>query len=343
LVYGENNAGKSALLRLPSLLAESRAPGEPGLALGGASFRDVQWRGKLDLDADPDLVLGVSLGGATWRWTLRWNALSATPSLVQAQLAGNDIGSLESFDGILPPSGAVAPSARTALIEVLRGVTWLRARREAPSRSGTPRGAVGAGWRNPEGLARQVAADARLRAGVSRWYENHARVRVEVEPLGPDMERLTLAPLDGAFAVPFSDAGEGLQATFSVLAALEQLRENGGLLCVEEPESHLHPRLQRALAASIVDVLVAQPKASVILETHSEIFLLSALTAALNKLQGGAVQLQWVSLDHAGAARVDAIAIDELGHPESDRLEHAFAVMGVMRRELVHARKNHGG
>ncbi len=348
LVYGENNAGKSALVRLPALLAVSRTPGEPGLTLQGppqgASFRDVQWRGALPSNEDPDLVLGASLGGVNWRWTLRWNDLAATAALAEVKLAALSLQKTDAFDGLIPPAGDPGvDAARSALVQALNGVTWLKAQREAPSRSGEPRGAPGTSWRTPTAAARQVAADAKLRQAVSAWYELHANVRIEVETLGSDLERLTLAPRKAAFAVPFSDVGEGLRAVFGVLAALEHVREKGGLLCVEEPESHLHPRLQKALAERIVEVLLAQPAASVMLETHSEIFLLAALTAAVGKLPRDAVRLHWVEANDEGAARVEPIPLDDTGRPTSDRLEQAFAVMGAMRRELLQARKVDGG
>ena len=78
LVYGENNAGKSALLRLPQIIAASRVNGQAGLDLRApvlrrAGFRDIQWRGLLSGEEDGDLVLGITLSdGVRWRWTLRW-------------------------------------------------------------------------------------------------------------------------------------------------------------------------------------------------------------------------------------------------------------------------------
>jgi len=352
LVYGENNAGKSALLRLPALLAVSRTPGEPGLTLGGppegASFRDVQWRGALPSNEDPDLILGVGIGTTNWRWTFAWQDLKAAASLANAELrVGETVVKLpnaDAFDGILPPKEHDFEEAREGLNHALGSVIWLSSRRDVPSRSGSARGARGTFGRTNNAAAREVAADASLRTAVSGWYEKHARVRIEVEALGRDLERLVFQPVDARFAVAFRDVGEGLQQVFGVVASLEHLREKGGLLCVEEPESHLHPRLQQALAELIVDVLASQPKASVVLETHSEIFLLAALRATVGKLASASTEvcLYWVAAEADGAAHVEPIALDEAGRPESDRLEQAFAVMGTMRRDLLQARKSHG-
>ena len=355
LVYGENNAGKSAFVRIPALLAASRTPGRAGLDLGepvrGAGFKEVQWRGPLPDEADPDLALGVGLSdGSTWRWTFRWLDSSATSAIQRIELiSGNGRADVEipralAFDGLIPRPGlsALMDRHRDGLAGALDSVIWLEAKREAPAREGMPRGAPGAFTSKGEGAAARVAADAKLRSAVSAWFHDHAGCRVEVESLGSDRQRLVLEPPGASYAVPFPDAGEGLQQVFPVVAALEHLRREGGLLCVEEPESHLHPRLERALAELIVDVLCAQPAASVLLETHSEVFLIAALTAAVDGLRGD-VRLSWIETGKDGAATIDDIALDAEGRPGTPRMEQAFETMGVMRRELIQARKLRSG
>jgi predicted ATPase len=352
LVYGENNAGKSAFVRVPALLAASRTPGRAGLDLGEpvrrAGFKEVQWRGPLPDEADPDLVLGVGLSdGATWRWTFRWLDASATSAIQRIELvSGDERADFEApralgFDGLIPRPGASAlmDRHRDGLAGALDGVIWLEAKREAPAREGTPRGSQGAFTGKGEGAAARVVADAKLRSAVSTWFRDHAQCSVEVESLGSDRQRLVLEPPGASYAVPFPDAGEGLQQVFPVVAALEHLRREGGLLCVEEPESHLHPRLERALAELIVDVLRAQPAASVLLETHSEVFLIAALKAAVDGLRDD-VCLFWIETGNDGAATLDPITLDAEGRPTTPRMEQAFETMGVMRRELFQARKS---
>jgi hypothetical protein len=352
LVYGENNAGKSAFVRVPALLAASRTPGRAGLDLGEpvrhAGFKEVRWRGPLPDEADPDLVLGVGLSdGSTWRWTFRWLDSSATSAIQRIELtSGNEHADFEEpralvFDGIIPRPGvnAIIDRHRDELTGALDGVIWLEAKREAPAREGTPRGAQGAFTSKGEGAAARVAADPKLRSAVSAWFRDNVQCSVEVESLGSDLQRLVLQPSGASYAVPFPDAGEGLQQVFPVVVALEHLRQEGGLLCVEEPESHLHPRLERALVELIVDVLRAQPTASLLLETHSEVFLLAALAAAAEGLRD-AVRLSWIEAGKDGAATIEAIALDDEGRPTTPRLSQAFETMGVMRRELIQARKS---
>lgn len=359
MVYGQNNAGKSAFVRIPALLAASRTPGREGLALlgaavRGASFKEVRWRGDLAPDEDPDLVLGVELDDdSKWRWTLRWHDLAATSDIQRFTLShGDKSADFERrhpnrlrFDGLVPQPGAVefVDAYRPALVSALDGNIWLEAKRVPPSREGAARDAGGTFSSTGDDAAARVAADPRLRVAISRWFLEHTGCRVVVEALGSDRQRLVLGPSPSSYYVSFPDAGEGLQQVFPVVAALEHIRENGGLLCVEEPESHLHPGLQRALADLVVDVLRAQPSASILLETHSEVFLLAALKAATSDLHD-ATRLFWVEAEKDGAATLESIPLDIAARPTTPRLSEAFEVMGALRRELIHARRlRYGG
>jgi AAA domain, putative AbiEii toxin, Type IV TA system len=372
LVYGENNSGKSALVRVPPLLAGSRTVGRPGLdldlpVLRGAGFRELAWRGPLANEQDRDMVLGIRLStGATWRWIFRWRDLQSIAVIQHLEFSQGTEQSKVAFelrdlvgqyprdaeydgpagrvklvfDGLIPREGTGTPidQRRDELSAALDEVTWLGALRRGPPREGSPRGAQGSLTADGEGAAALALADSKLRQAVSEWFVKHTGYSVELESLGSEMQRLVLRPTDARHDVAFPDAGEGLQQVFPIVVAMERLRRDGGLLSVEEPESHLHPRLQRALAELTVSVLNAQPAASVLLETHSEVFLTAALSAAASSLSNQ-VRLYWTEAEEDGAITVDEIALDETGRPTSPRLEQAFDTMGVMRRELLEVRR----
>lgn len=373
LVYGENSAGKSALVRVPALLSASRTVGRPGLALessfmAGAPFRDVQWRGGLSRDDDPDLRLGVSLGdGSNWQWTFRWldlqsrdivqhvslNSGEVTASLEHVQAKTGRAGRFDvyrhddgtdkpqAFDGILPRTVELPKldAPVRALAAALDGVVWLGSSRRGPTRSGVARGARGSLEGNGSGADAIVLGDDELRQGISKWFLRHTQHDLVPTDLGDELHRLVLrSAYRTNFDVSFPDVGEGLQSVFPVLTALEKLRRDGGFLIVEEPESHLHPRLEQALAEHVVEVLRDQPAARVLFETHSEVFLLAALDAALDVLQDQ-VALHWVhSAD--GLGRVEQVPLKD-GRPQTPRLELAFDTMGVMRRNLINRRRSH--
>lgn len=356
LIYGENNAGKSALARLLPWLKASRAVDSLGFdtnagVWGGAGWRDLIWRGPAgpEVDEDVDLLIGLTLhGGARWTWRSRWRDTKSRVSLehvefenvgiapVKAQAHG--LGTALNFDGILPRPGAssIPDDALRRLQQELAEVTWLGARRVGPKRGGSPRGASGRIYGDGAEADGLVLASKSLRERVSRWYEQHLERRLDVEALGSDMERLVLQGPSSDSAFP--DTGEGVQRAFSVVVALEQLREAGGVLVVEEPESNLHPRLQQALAELAVDVLRAQSEAQLVWETHSEVLLQCAYEAAAKGL-GGGVSILWVEPDEDGASRVIPAELESDGTPKTDRMKLAFETMGVLRRRVQAARQ----
>ncbi|HMV67279.1 MAG TPA: AAA family ATPase [Myxococcota bacterium] len=372
LVYGENNAGKSALGRLLPWLAASHTPDRAGLALDaaplrGAGWADIKWRGAATSSDDPHLVIGCTIDGSTrWTWHADWSDAWRQPVVQRLELDAaahvdltwrlmrgeaqsatrayviDDRALALTLDGVVPRpiEGTIDPRVVSVLRAHLARVTWLAARRSGPTREGLPRGRQGTLDGDGRGAEAIALADRELRGRASTWYEGVGAGALTVEALGADLERLTLSPPGAALDVAFPDLGEGLQQVFPVLVALEQLRDRGGLLVIEEPESHLHPRLQASLVERMIEVLVARPDAQLLLETHSEVFLLAALEVAAARL-AGRVGLAWVELGRDGACAVEPITLRPDGRPESDRLERAFDTMGVLRRRVLEARRGH--
>lgn len=75
-------------------------------------------------------------------------------------------------------------------------------------------------------------------------------------------------------AVSFQDVGVGLSQVLPLLLAMDSLNSESGnnLVIVEQPELHLHPRMQAELAELVF--LEAEIGGQVIAETHSEAMLL---------------------------------------------------------------------
>jgi hypothetical protein len=383
LIYGENGAGKSALLRVLPWLAATGRQGLPTLdlrwpGLRGAGWGEVCWSGRGDDaapdaeragwwgedpdDHDPDLALGLRAAGWTVSWRLRrWDlpdrrwldVLRAAQGEGPAQTLrargrpseapthgfswGTAVEALR-FDGLIPRSGpGGAGPALESVGDALAAVRWLGPRRVGPDRAGERRGLTPPPLDGDGAAAQAIAlADPAVLERVSSWYQAHCDAEVARAGHGPESDRLVLRRA-GRADLPFPDAGEGLQQAFPVLVGAEQLRPRGGLLAVEEPEVSLHPRLQRALADQLVGVARAQPAAQVLLETHSEVMLLSALQAAVE--HGVAVRLHWVEAGAVGGAQVREVPLDAEGRPRDTTLTDAFDTMGVQRRALIDARR----
>ncbi|MER2539764.1 MAG: AAA family ATPase [Azonexus sp.] len=93
-----------------------------------------------------------------------------------------------------------------------------------------------------------------------------------VEPLLMDDGYLTLRFKDGSFKTPFLDryVSDGTIKMFAYLVLLHDPRPHP-LLCVEEPENQLYPRLMTELAEEFR--LYAQSGGQVLVSTHSPDFL----------------------------------------------------------------------
>jgi hypothetical protein len=110
--------------------------------------------------------------------------------------------------------------------------------------------------------------------------------------------------------VNIADVGLGLSQCLPVLVAL-LAAERGTIVHLEQPELHLHPRAQAALAPFLLEA--ARRGVFVVAETHSSLILQSLQTqVALDRAQDF-VKLHWFWRDSDGATHVDSADFDEAG------------------------------
>lgn len=111
--------------------------------------------------------------------------------------------------------------------------------------------------------------------------------------------------------VNIADVGFGVSQVLPVLVAL-LVAKPGQLVYIEQPELHLHPRAQQALAPILAEA--ADRGARVVVETHSSILLLAIQTlVAEGKLSPDKVKLHWFQRDSRGATKVTSGELDPLG------------------------------
>nr|WP_315210271.1 AAA family ATPase [uncultured Albidiferax sp.] len=111
--------------------------------------------------------------------------------------------------------------------------------------------------------------------------------------------------------VSIADVGFGVSQVLPVLVALLIARP-GQVVYIEQPETHLHPKAQRALAGIFAHAATKQ--ATVVVETHSLIFVRAVQTlVAKQDLAKELVKLHWVERDAKGDTTVTTRELDNAG------------------------------
>ncbi len=111
--------------------------------------------------------------------------------------------------------------------------------------------------------------------------------------------------------VSIADVGFGVSQVLPVLVAL-LVAESGQLVYLEQPEIHLHPRAQVALAKILVEA--ANRGVRVVAETHSALLLLAIQSCvAEGQINPDKIKLHWFQRGKDGMSKVTSADLDESG------------------------------
>ncbi len=116
----------------------------------------------------------------------------------------------------------------------------------------------------------------------------------------------------GGPEVRLTDVGFGVSQVFPVLVDCYYARE-GSILILEQPEAHLHPKVQSELADVLIDV-VKNRNIQIILESHSE-HLLHRLTRRIaeGEISADAMALYSCQIND-GTSQIEPLKMDEYGN-----------------------------
>jgi hypothetical protein len=162
--------------------------------------------------------------------------------------------------------------------------------------------------------ARKDGALSALKSDLERlgltWTVQATHVsdtRVELQ-----VGRLPRAARGGAKdVVSIADVGFGVSQALPVVVAVHAARP-GQLVYIEQPEIHLHPRAQLAMAEILADA--AKRGVRVVAETHSSLLLLGIQTlVAKGCLAPELVKLHWFSRGEDGCTVVNSKDLDAKG------------------------------
>ncbi len=122
-----------------------------------------------------------------------------------------------------------------------------------------------------------------------------------------------LSPRKGAAhdLVNIADVGFGVSQTLPVVVALLTAAP-GQIVYLEQPEIHLHPRAQVALAGLLLDA--SRRGVVVVAETHSDLLLRAVQRAvAAGEVDPALVALHWFERDARGATKVSTAELSPAG------------------------------
>ena len=163
-------------------------------------------------------------------------------------------------------------------------------------------------WQETKDKHLKKVVDALHTLGLTRKIgtEKISDVGIELQ-----VGRLPRGSNDDTDMVNIADVGFGVSQVLPVLVALI-VAEPGQLVYLEQPELHLHPRAQVALAGVLADA--AKRGVRVVAETHSSLLLLGVQTlVAEGDLPPELVKLHWFSRREDGVTEVSSVDLDEAG------------------------------
>jgi hypothetical protein len=355
LFFGWNSGGKSALLRFLPLISESVHVGGPPIWLGGNVGRRATW---------PALVCKAT-GRSAMGFSLKWNSDSSLAS--DWKIGGDSEGTYQEIEaleidgnaqdralcnwaGLLPSEliGTSLPNnlhtLRLNLLDLRNEVQWISGVRTRPARIVTYGGGA-AGTLNADGsdavdhlIAAQLrsSADPVLEATRSFFLAMGEQLILDNSIAG--VWRVLLHPTGGPqVRVDLCDTGEGYSQVLPVLVALARAK-NGGprLLCLEQPELHLHTRAQAELAKQLVATANSDKEPRLLVETHSEVLLTSIqLAIAEGVLAPELVRVYWIETRPDGTSDAVPVGFNSQGRPDSSTLAGAFGEAVRLGQELL--------
>lgn len=141
---------------------------------------------------------------------------------------------------------------------------------------------------------------------------------VAVEPLQSttigDLVSIVLTDRRTGVRVSPADVGYGISQLLPIVVQLVVARDR--VVCIEQPEIHVHPRLQAQLADLLVDAAHTEGRGNQILvETHSEHLMLRLQKhIRRGQLDADMLAILYVDRDQNGAARIRRLRLDDNGY-----------------------------
>ena len=121
-------------------------------------------------------------------------------------------------------------------------------------------------------IAKEKHLEYAISSRLERILNRDFRVRNEI-----GSPNFSLDSIDKQSDVGASLVNEGFGVNQLVYLLAKVLHSDAGIVCIEEPEIHLHPTAIRRLARELTDIVKSDSSKRLIISTHSEQFVMSLL------------------------------------------------------------------
>jgi len=330
LVFGPNSAGKSSLLSVLPMLDQTAARPDvltmSGDLVEGGSFRMAVH----NHDIDTPMTLGfgwTSAEGVPRQAAISFSWDPAHRAALRSHTEITDGGESGVIEGPRPWGDQPGVALHHRVTDEFWG-TLDRVFFVGPMRHrATHAIAVGQGtadYVGPTGeeMAAILAVHPELEEQVNQWCDRMG-LGYRVRMLDPVSEEIVMTA--GEFAVMaledmrhdppvlVSPRGVGYGIGQLLPVIVQSLLARDGLVLIEQPEVHLHPRLQAEVGDLFLDT-VTSGRAQLLVETHSEHLVLRLL----RRVREGALRpddlaILYVDLDDDGAAFIRRLDVDQEG------------------------------
>lgn len=354
LFFGWNSGGKSALVRFLPLIAESIRNAGPAVWLGGEIGRRSTWQELVCKNTGRNaLKFGLAWGGedpisAEWEINAdlegRWQEASilhvSNETVSITAMADEQDPDRREWKGFVPlallsgdeNSNLITRKLKANIRSFEKNVQWISGVRARPPRV-TAYGGGAQGRICSDGAdAIDHLVEAQLRSMTDPVLEESKRFfsalgeQLILENPIEGAWRVLLQPIDSAKThVNLCDTGEGYTQVLPILVALAKAKvENNHIVCLEQPELHLHTKAQVVLSNMLVETAKVSGN-TLLIETHSEVLMMSVqLAIAEGRINASDVRIYWVEGREDGTSDVVPIDLDEKGRPMNSAMVDAF-------------------
>ncbi len=365
VVFGRNNTGKSAVLKLPMLIRSAISCDSDEVF----SKRDVS--GMTLCDEYRDVVYGKGNHAVGLKFGDDKGEMNVSLTFIAENQAGTSHSRLEeltiennqnvleitsddesvlrekgtgvpySFRGIIPQEGEHQEWVRSALQQLQMSIDYIGPVRWIPERyfslDDHPNVMSGIDGQNAYTYLIQDSQNAvhPLLDSVSKWYEEHfGGWRLEVGKSRYPVFSIEFRN-DNLPSNNICDTGFGIQQSLPIVVAAYRKYDNPTLVVLEEPETHLNPSAHAQLGELIATAAVIDTSKRFLVETHSLNLMIRLRTLiARGVLKREDVALYYVDYDaNTSSSTLREVTIkdngDVVGWPEKmfkETLSEALAL-----------------